>query len=256
MKMTTVREQALLGVRVGGCSLSRLLDDAMGAVNAARPAFTFACANPHSLVTAQIDTGFRAALQACSVVVADGIGVTVAGRMARIDVGPRITGTDFFLGLMSRLNHRGGRVMFFGSRDTVLERILARCRREFPNLHVDVLSPPYGEWSDPENRQMLQRIELARPDVLWVGMTAPRQEKWVYRNAAQLHVSVIGSIGAVFDFYAGTVVRAPDWACRAGLEWLYRLLREPQRLWRRSIISAPAFLWLVLREHVLLPRGD
>jgi N-acetylglucosaminyldiphosphoundecaprenol N-acetyl-beta-D-mannosaminyltransferase len=154
------------------------------------------------------------------------------------------------------MNGRGGRVFFFGSRDEVLMRIIARARRDFPNVHVDVLSPPYGEWSAAHNDDMLQQIAEARPDVLWIGMTAPKQEKWVHRNISRLDVPVVGSIGAVFDFYAGVVVRAPQWVCDAGLEWLYRLVREPRRLWRRTLLSAPAFMWLVVRKHLLLPRRE
>lgn len=254
--MNTVDRKDLLGVRVGSGDLGSLLAQGMKAVEERRPPFTFACANPHSLVTACRDEEFLRALQSCSAVVADGVGVTMAGKVAGVDVGPRITGADFFTGFMAALNRRGARVFFFGSRDAVLARILARAQREFPNLHVQVLSPPYGSWSEAENDAMVRQIEEARPDVLWVGMTAPRQEKWVCANAHRLNVPVVGSIGAVFDFYAETVARAPAWICEAGLEWLYRLVREPQRLWRRTLVSAPAFLWLVVRDHMLTaPRS-
>jgi N-acetylglucosaminyldiphosphoundecaprenol N-acetyl-beta-D-mannosaminyltransferase len=248
--MEKLRSNGLLGIRMGVQDLDSLLSSAVRSVVQRRPPFTFACANPHSLVVAQSDAKFRQALQSCSAVVADGVGVTVAGRMVGSDVGSRITGADFFLGLMSRLNRRGGRVFFLGSSDAVLDRIVDRARRDYPNLHVEVLSPPFGTWSADVNNSIVERIRDARPDVLWVGMTAPKQEKWVHENAAMTDVPVIGSIGAVFDFYAGTVARAPRWICRAGLEWLYRLVREPRRLWRRTLVSAPAFLWLVLRRHV------
>lgn len=245
--MTGLQKKGFLGVRVGAYDLDSLLDAAMTSVSERRPPFSFACANPHSLVTAQQDREFHEALSSCSAVVADGVGVTVAGKVAGVDVGPRITGTDFFLGLMARVNRRGGRVFFFGSRDEVLNRIVARVRRDYPNVHVDALSPPFGDWSADVNDSLVRRINEARPDVLWVGMTAPKQEKWVYRNQHRLDAPVVGSIGAVFDFFAGTVQRAPKWVCDAGLEWLYRLVREPQRLWRRTIVSGPAFFWLVLR---------
>jgi N-acetylglucosaminyldiphosphoundecaprenol N-acetyl-beta-D-mannosaminyltransferase len=241
--------KSLLGVRVGDYALHELIDAALVSVRDRTPPFTFACANPHSLVTARHDPEFRHALQECSAVVADGIGVTMAARMFGLDVGERITGADFFLAMMAQLNRRGGRAFFLGSRSEVLDRILSRARREYPNVHVDVLSPPYGEWSEAENARILATIRDARPDVLWVGMTAPKQEKWVCRNRAALETPVIGSIGAVFDFYAGTVQRAPDLVCKLGLEWLYRLVREPQRLWRRTLISAPVFLWFVMREQ-------
>ena len=98
---------------------------------------------------------------------------------------------------------------------------------------------------------MVQTINDAKPDVLWVGMTAPKQEKWVEENRHNLTVPVIGSIGAVFDFYAGTYARAPQWVCRIGLEWAYRFLLEPRRMWQRNCVSAPKFLWLVMSRHVL-----
>ena len=98
---------------------------------------------------------------------------------------------------------------------------------------------------------MIDRIREFAPDVLWVGMTAPKQEKWVSANLANLGVPVIGSVGAVFDYYAGVTTRAPPWICNLGLEWLYRLPREPKRLWRRTFVSAPLFLWYVVRERVV-----
>jgi N-acetylglucosaminyldiphosphoundecaprenol N-acetyl-beta-D-mannosaminyltransferase len=239
----------LLGIRVGEYGFDALLGAAMQSVDERRAPFTFACANPHSLVTAQSDSEFQAALRACSAVVADGVGVTLAARLVGVDVGPRITGTDFFVGLMGRLNRRGGRVFFLGSHDDVLTRIITRTRREYPNVYVEVMSPPFGAWSDAVQQLILSRIHESRPDILWVGMTAPKQEKWVHRTCAQLDVPVIGSIGAVFDYYAQTVVRAPDWLCKLGLEWLYRLSKEPRRLWRRTFISGPAFLWLLVRAR-------
>jgi N-acetylglucosaminyldiphosphoundecaprenol N-acetyl-beta-D-mannosaminyltransferase len=246
--MATI-QRPLLGIRIGVDSLKNLIGSAMRAVEERQPPFTFACANPHSLVVARRDESFGDALRSCSAVVADGVGVTMAGKVTGVDVGPRITGADFFLSLMSELNRRGGRVFFFGSSPQVLAQVLSRARRDYPNLYIEGISPPYGVWSQESNEAFIAAIRDAQPDVLWVGMTAPRQEKWVHENAATIGVPVFGSIGAVFDYYAGTVQRAPEWICGLGLEWLYRLTREPRRLWRRTLVSAPQFLWLVAREH-------
>jgi N-acetylglucosaminyldiphosphoundecaprenol N-acetyl-beta-D-mannosaminyltransferase len=244
----------LLGVPVGVQDLTRLLDAASAAIADQRSAFvspfTFACANPHSLVVAQSDVDFRSALQSCSAVVADGVGVTMAGRMVGADVGSRITGHDFFLGMMARLNQRGGRVFFLGATVAVLEAITIRAREQFPNLDVQGLAPPFGDWDQTTNAQIVACIRNAKVDLLWVGMTAPKQEKWVHANAYACEVPIIGSIGAVFDFYAQTVERAPAIICRAGLEWLYRLVREPKRLWKRTLVSGPTFFWLVFRERL------
>lgn len=243
----------LLGVCIDRKPLDRLIDDGMNAVKRRGSRVIFACANPHSLVTAQEDRTFLRALNQSSHVVADGVGVLLMAKMAGVGVGPRITGSDFFYGIMQALERRGGgRVFFFGSSPKVLQSMSARCARDYPRVTVcGVLSPPYRQWSDEENKAMLEHINSARPDVLWVGMTAPKQEKWVEANQDRLEVPVIGSIGAVFDFYAGTYPRAPEWMCRAGIEWAYRLFKEPQRMWRRNFVSSPLFVLLVLRKHLL-----
>jgi N-acetylglucosaminyldiphosphoundecaprenol N-acetyl-beta-D-mannosaminyltransferase len=242
----------MLGVRIGTRSLSELVSAAEAAMQERRKSFIFACANPHSLVVAHADAEFRDALERATAVVADGVGCTWAARLAGISVGPRITGSDFFVSVMTALNRTGGRAFFFGSRDEVLAKLIARAAHNFPRVDLATLSPPFRPWSAEENDAMAETICQFKPDVLWVGMTAPKQEKWVAANAARLQVPVIGSIGAVFDYYAGVTPRAPQWICGLGLEWLYRLPREPRRLWRRTLVSAPLFLWLVFRERVAL----
>ncbi|MFM2289261.1 MAG: hypothetical protein RL684_2404, partial [Pseudomonadota bacterium] len=130
-----------------------------------------------------------------------------------------------------------------------------RAAGDYPGVRIETLSPPYGDWTEAENEAMLERIRSFAPDALWIGMTAPRQEKWMHANALLAKVPVVGAIGAVFDYYAGTVKRAPAWVCEAGMEWLYRLAGEPGRLWKRTVVSAPQFLWLVARER-FMPQPD
>jgi N-acetylglucosaminyldiphosphoundecaprenol N-acetyl-beta-D-mannosaminyltransferase len=245
-----VASSRLLGVRIGARSLPDLVAAAQASIAGRGEPFIFACANPHSLVVARSDGEFREALDKASAVVADGVGCQWGAALSGASVGPRITGTDFFLSIMSTLDRAGGRAFFFGSSDAVLKKLAARVARDFPRVAIAALSPPFRPWSEEENRQMIAEICRFKPDVLWVGMTAPKQEKWTASNAAQLDIPVIGSIGAVFDYYAGVTHRAPQWICHLGLEWLYRLPREPKRLWRRTFVSAPAFLWFVLVERI------
>jgi N-acetylglucosaminyldiphosphoundecaprenol N-acetyl-beta-D-mannosaminyltransferase len=245
-----VKDDRLLGVRIGVRTLPELVSASEQAIRARHPPFIFACANPHSLVMARTDVEFRGALEGASAVVADGVGCTWAASLAGISVGPRITGSDYFVSIMSRLNGAGGRAFFFGSRGEVLTELVARVKRNFPRVAVSTHSPPFRQWSDDENSVMIEAIRQFSPDVLWVGMTAPKQEKWVAANVGRLQVPVIGSIGAVFDYYAGFTSRAPQWICDLGLEWLYRLPREPKRLWRRTLVSAPLFLWFVFCERI------
>jgi N-acetylglucosaminyldiphosphoundecaprenol N-acetyl-beta-D-mannosaminyltransferase len=243
----------LLGVHIDRDNLDSIGTGALSAIEGRRSSIVFVCANPHSLVVAQSDPSFQFALTQANLVLADGVGVSLMARLVGVQIGPRITGTDYFQGVLNALQQRGGgRVFFFGSSQRVLDLITKRFANDFPALTLcGTLSPPFGSWSDEENRRMVQVINNAKPDVLWVGMTAPKQEKWVEANRRQLNIPVIGSIGAVFDFYAGTYARAPQWVCRIGLEWAYRFMLEPRRMWHRTFVSTPKFLWLVLCRHVL-----
>ena len=141
-------------------------------------------------------------------------------------------------------------VMFMGSSQKVLDLIVKRAAEVYPHLKIVTYSPPYKpEFSDEDNKAIIDAINAANPDLLWIGMTAPKQEKWTYSHWSELNIHChVGTIGAVFDFFAGTVERAPLWWQRHGLEWLYRLLKEPKRMWRRYIIGNALFLWNMTKE--------
>ena len=141
-------------------------------------------------------------------------------------------------------------VMFMGSSQKVLDLIVKRAAEVYPHLKIVTYSPPYKpEFSEEDNKAIVEAINAADPDLLWIGMTAPKQEKWTYSHWNELNIHChVGTIGAVFDFFAGTVERAPIWWQRHGQEWLYRLLKEPKRMWRRYIIGNALFLWNMLKE--------
>lgn len=143
-------------------------------------------------------------------------------------------------------------VMFMGSSQKVLDLIVKRAAKVYPHLKVVTYSPPYKpEFSEEDNKAIIDAINAADPDLLWIGMTAPKQEKWTFSHWEELDIHChVGTIGAVFDFFAGTVERAPMWWQRHGLEWLYRLLKEPKRMWRRYIIGNALFLFnIIFRER-------
>lgn len=150
----------------------------------------------------------------------------------------------------SKVRERTLTVMFMGSSQKVLDLIVKRVAEVYPHLKVVTYSPPYKpEFSEEDNKAIIDAINAADPDLLWIGMTAPKQEKWTYSHWNELNIHChVGTIGAVFDFFAGTVERAPIWWQRHGLEWLYRLLKEPKRMWRRYIIGNTLFLWNMLKE--------
>ena len=141
-------------------------------------------------------------------------------------------------------------VMFMGSSQKVLDLIVKRAAEVYPHLKIVTYSPPYKtELSEEDSKAIVEAINAADPDLLWIGMTAPKQEKWTYSHWNELNIHChVGTIGAVFDFFAGTVERAPIWWQCHGLEWLYRLLKEPKRMWRRYIIGNTLFLWNMLKE--------
>jgi N-acetylglucosaminyldiphosphoundecaprenol N-acetyl-beta-D-mannosaminyltransferase len=247
-----------LGYQISALSLAELVDESFAAVTQARPQLVFACANPHSLAVAERDGTFRQALLNTDNLVADGVGLVKIARLFGHRLEPRITGTEYFDAVMAELNAaaprlgRRGRVFFFGSSQRVLDLIKEKVAGTYPDIELcGVLSPPFGAWSEALDQQMIDQINAAHPDVLWVGMTAPKQEKWVYSSRDRLNAPVIGSIGAVFDFFAGTYPRAPRWACRLGLEWVVRLAREPRRMWRRTFISLPRFVAVVFRHYLV-----
>jgi len=214
------------------------------------PCRWLACMNPHSYVVALEDAPFSRALKASDWLVPDGVGVVLASRILGGRIRERVSGSDVFQGVMAALNRlNGGTAFFLGSTEETLAAIRARCAIDFPNVAVaGTYSPPFAPvYSPRELDAMIAAINRARPDVLWVGMTAPKQEKWIHQNLDRLDVRFAAAIGAVFDFYIGRVKRAPPMFQRIGLEWLFRSMQEPRRLWRRHYVSAPKFVWHVLK---------
>ncbi|MBQ5606561.1 MAG: WecB/TagA/CpsF family glycosyltransferase [Prevotella sp.] len=243
--------------------------------------------NAHSYNVAQKDVLFAEALQKGDVLIPDGASIVMACKWLEAKSQPkeRIAGWDLFVYEMERVNGmavndelgirnydvnenenvngneddngndgvsrgRKKRVMFMGSSEAVLEKIRQEASYAFHNIEVITYSPPYKPvFTDEDNAAMISAINRAKPDLLWIGMTAPKQEKWAYEHWQELEIDChVGTVGAVFDFFAGMVKRAPLWWQRHGLEWLYRLLKEPKRMWRRYLVGNVLFLWNVWKE--------
>lgn len=205
--------------------------------------------NAHSYNTLRKDAIFRQALQASDMLLPDGISVVMALRLLKGLKIKKIAGYDLFRYEMARVHQQGGKCFFLGSSEETLERIRKRALLDYPGLQVHTYSPPYKPiFNDEDNRAMIESVNVVMPDVLFVGMTAPKQEKWCYQFFNELQAGHICCIGAVFDFYAGTVKRAPSWLINIGLEWFYRLVREPRRMWRRYLIGNTEFVIGILKE--------
>jgi len=251
--MKTLRQVRFLDYAIVAGSIRECVEDIAESIGATTEPRWFACLNPHSHVIARNDETFFTALHAADWLVPDGAGVVLASRFLGCPVHERITGSDIFFGLHTHLNRQhGGSIFFLGSTEEILAEIRQRMAKDYPNLRVaGTFSPPYKpEFSPAELDEMIAAINAVKPDVLWVGMTAPKQEKWIHQNRHRLQVKFIGAIGAVFDFYSGRVKRSSPIFQRLGLEWLPRLLQEPRRLWRRMGISAPLFLAEVVKRKL------
>jgi N-acetylglucosaminyldiphosphoundecaprenol N-acetyl-beta-D-mannosaminyltransferase len=203
--------------------------------------------NPHSFVIAREDELFNLALKSSDYLIPDGIGIVLAIRYKYGNKINRITGADLHKYLLDYSNCNCLRVFYLGSTDDTLNKISARLKVEYQNITVKTYSPPYKDmFNEQENIQIINEINTFKPDVLFVGMTAPKQEKWVVSNIDKINSKVVCSIGAVFDFFAGTVKRPQIIWQRLGLEWLIRFINEPKRLAKRTLISMPKYIYYVL----------
>jgi N-acetylglucosaminyldiphosphoundecaprenol N-acetyl-beta-D-mannosaminyltransferase len=198
--------------------------------------------NAHSYNVAKKDLNFLESLIGSDVLLADGVGVVLCYKLLNKRV-CKIAGADLFYYQMKRLNKQNGSCFFLGSSESTLNQIKLKAKQEFPNIRIGSYSPPFkATFSEHESEEMINQINIFHPDVLFIGMTAPKQEKWAYEHFKNLNTKHICCIGAVFDFYAETVSRPPQWMINIGLEWLGRLLKEPKRMWHRYLVSSPVII--------------
>jgi len=200
--------------------------------------------NAFSHVLTTKDGEFLEALQNADIVVPDGFPVVWALKILYRKKVKKIAGEDLFFFIMKMMQQQKGKVFFLGSTNESLQKMKQRTNNDYPNITVFTYSPPYKPtFNEEDNAKIFSEINAVNPDIVFVGMTAPKQEKWAYRNKEQLETKAIVCVGAVFDFYAGTVKRAPKLLIKLHLEWFYRLIREPRRMWKRYLIYSPLFFW-------------
>ena len=204
--------------------------------------------NPHSFCVAKRDKYFKEALLNSDILVPDGIGIVLACRLVlgvKID---RITGAEMHNYLLKEAEKNKLKVFYLGATKNTLGKISKKISEEHPNITFASFSPKFKPtFTEQENLEMVKIINQFSPDILFVGMTAPKQEKWSYINKENLNATIIASVGAVFDFYSGNIKRAPKWTMKIGMEWLYRFFREPKRMWKRYFINNAKFIYFVLK---------
>jgi N-acetylglucosaminyldiphosphoundecaprenol N-acetyl-beta-D-mannosaminyltransferase len=238
----------VLGVRVAAIDPLQGLTTVEGWIT--RGERGYVChANVHGVMEARQDSTLRAAYARAGLVVADGVPLVWVGRFGGHRTVHRVYGPDFMLLVNKQAAARGYRVLFYGGAPGVAEALADRLTARYPGLRVvGAESPPFRPLTAEEDRAMVARINASGADIVWVGLGCPKQERWMAEHRAALTAPVLIGVGAAFDFHAGRVGQSPRWLMAVGLEWLFRLMTEPLRLWRRYLLYNPLFVALITRQ--------
>jgi len=210
---------------------------------------TVSYVNAHVLNESRSNPELRRALQACDLVYCDGYGVRLAARLIGLRVPYRMTGADWIWGVAALCQQSGRSLYLLGSDPGASAKAADTLRRWYPRLDVRGTHHGYFGLGSEHSERVVEHIAEHEPDVLLVGMGTPAQELWVHENRDRLEVPVVWTVGALFDYVAGRVPRAPHWIADNGFEWIFRLAVEPGRMWRRYLLGNPAFLYRVLEER-------
>jgi N-acetylglucosaminyldiphosphoundecaprenol N-acetyl-beta-D-mannosaminyltransferase len=209
-------------------------------------------ANVHMLVEAHWHADFAKVLEQADLVTPDGMPLVWVLRLMGMKRQNRVAGLDLFLALCAKAEQNGIPIYFVGSQATILERIRVRLMQEFPKLKIAGLAPlPFRPLTVQEREKLLDDIEDSKAGLVFVSLGCPKQEKWMHQNRDRVSAVMLG-LGGVFPIYAGLQRRAPRLVREWGLEWLYRLVQEPGRLWKRYLVTNLVFLGLILRQLLFL----
>ena len=220
----------------------------------------YVCATAvHAVMVGQDDPEMRSALQGSTLTVPDGMPLVWAANLLGDDLRDRVYGPELMLRYCERSAEKGHRVFLYGGRDQgSLAQLTLNLRLRFPGIKiVGGYSPPFRALTDDEDNAIADQINAAQPDIVWVGIGVPKQEKWMARMRDRIDAPVLAAVGAAFDFHAGRVSMAPEWMQNRGLEWTYRIAQEPRRLLPRYLIHNPRFVAKIAAQLVrerLRPR--
>jgi len=245
----------VLGVRVDAVQIPEVVSLMEGWIRERAAVHYIAVTGMHGVMEAQQDPGFRAILNAADLVVPDGMPLVWLGRWHDHPLRRRVYGPEL-METFCRLTGPAYRHFFYGGGPGVAVRLTEILKRRYGVNTVGIYSPPFRPLTDQESEQVRCQIQETAPDVVWVGLSTPRQERWMYEQRRRLAVPLMAGVGAAFDFIAGRVKQAPTWMRESGLEWFFRLSHEPRRLWRRYIISGSKFLWNVPLELLGFKKFD
>jgi N-acetylglucosaminyldiphosphoundecaprenol N-acetyl-beta-D-mannosaminyltransferase len=233
--MAAIPRVDVLGVGISAIDLPAAVDEISRWIEAREPHYV-CVTGVHGVMECQRDPALRRIHEASGLTTPDGMPMVWAGHYAGARGMRRVYGPDLMLALCERAAERGWGSYLYGGRPGVPERLGRRLEGRFPGLRiVGSYSPPFGPLDEAEEARLAAAIREAAPEILWVGLSTPKQERWMAAHIDRLGVPAVLGVGAAFDIHAGTLAQAPPWMQRAGLEWLFRLWREPRRLWRRYL---------------------
>lgn len=238
-----------MGVSIDSLTMEEVLDRMEELIHDRRPSYVVT-PNVDVLVQLQKDTEFKRIYEGASLVLPDGMPLLWAGMFLRTPFKEKVSGSDLFVRFCERAAKKGYKVYFMGAMPGVAAKAAEVLERRFPGLRVvGTHSPSFGfEKKDAESEEVARKIREASPDVLFIGLGSPKQEKWTDRFKDKHGAPVSVMVGISFDYVAGTVKRAPVWMQNTGLEWSFRLLIEPKRLWKRYLVDDPKYFWYVLKQ--------
>jgi len=242
-------KRRILGIPIALIDYAGTMDLMDEMVESRRPGYV-CCSPVHALMVAQDDAEMLAALRAATLTVPDGMPIVWAANLLGEGLSNRVYGPELMLRYSARCAERGHRVWLYGGRDQgALAQLALSLRRQYPGIRiVGGFSPPFRELTAAEEGALVEQINGAHPDVLWVGIGVPKQEKWMARLRDRLEVPVMCGVGAAFDFHAGRISQAPGWMQERGLEWIYRIAQEPRRLLPRYLYYNPRFVLAFARQ--------
>jgi N-acetylglucosaminyldiphosphoundecaprenol N-acetyl-beta-D-mannosaminyltransferase len=203
--------------------------------------------NVDKLVKASRDPQLRTIINDCALVNVDGMPVVWASRLLGKPLKERVAGVDLFEALMMRSAEKGWRVFLLGAREEVVSMVAETYQRKYPRLVLAGYRNGYWQ-GEAEERAVVAQIHASRPDLLFVAISSPKKEQFLGRYQAEMKIPFAMGVGGTFDVAIGRVKRAPRWMQRSGLEWFYRFLQEPRRMFRRYFIEDIAFIWLLIKE--------
>jgi N-acetylglucosaminyldiphosphoundecaprenol N-acetyl-beta-D-mannosaminyltransferase len=243
----------VLGVSVSAVNMSDVLGAIRGWINGSQQ--NYLCVTPaHAVMECYRQHHLRYIFNSSGLTTPDGMSIVWLLKLHGHTHVERVYGPDLMLAACEFSEQMYWKQFFYGGAPGVPEKLTARLKAQFPNLQVaGTYSPPFRQLTPEEDAEIVHRINATHPDIVWVGISSPKQEQWMYTHLGKLNASVLIGVGAAFDFLSGNKKQAPRWMQRSGLEWLFRLASEPQRLWRRYI-QYPLFGILVLSQILGLKR--